>query len=162
MSDTFLQFKLKAQLNFEHQSRMKQIHFHPVKEITKLNRLLTSQCQLLEKQGLIHQTTKELLNAAELELNTLKLQLGSGEERHALSSPTTPIIRGWHELTYRQIDYNRPTHRGIAYTSKRIAFPPVPQFLGRRHRKSNCFFVFFFKVNQGHKKGLIYFCSQVT
>nr|XP_040040148.1 translocated promoter region b, nuclear basket protein [Gasterosteus aculeatus aculeatus] len=57
-------------------------------------RLLTSQCQLLEKQGLIHQTTKELLNAAELELNTLKLQLGSGEARHALSSPTTPIIRG--------------------------------------------------------------------
>ncbi|XP_042370774.1 translocated promoter region b, nuclear basket protein [Plectropomus leopardus] len=48
----------------------------------------------LELQVTLHQKTKEQLNAAELELNTLRLQLGSGEARHTLSSPTTPIIRG--------------------------------------------------------------------
>ncbi|XP_075944416.1 translocated promoter region b, nuclear basket protein isoform X3 [Anarhichas minor] len=48
----------------------------------------------LEQQVPIHQRTKELLNAAELELNNVRLQLGSGEPRHSLSSPTTPIIRG--------------------------------------------------------------------
>ncbi|KAL6108232.1 tpr [Pungitius sinensis] len=48
----------------------------------------------LEKQGQIHQRTKELLNAAELELNTVRLQLCSGDACRTLSSPTTPIIRG--------------------------------------------------------------------
>uniref|UniRef100_A0A8C3AH63 Nucleoprotein TPR n=1 Tax=Cyclopterus lumpus TaxID=8103 RepID=A0A8C3AH63_CYCLU len=41
----------------------------------------------LELQVPIHQRTKELLNAAELELNTLRLQLGSSELRHSLGLP---------------------------------------------------------------------------
>ncbi|XP_068445751.1 translocated promoter region b, nuclear basket protein [Clinocottus analis] len=48
----------------------------------------------LELQVPVHQRTKELLTATELELNTLRVQLGSGEPRHSLSSPSTPIIRG--------------------------------------------------------------------
>uniref|UniRef100_A0A8C4IV24 Nucleoprotein TPR n=1 Tax=Dicentrarchus labrax TaxID=13489 RepID=A0A8C4IV24_DICLA len=48
----------------------------------------------LESQVALQQKTKELLNAAELELNTLRLQQGSSEARHTLSSPSTPIIRG--------------------------------------------------------------------
>lgn len=48
----------------------------------------------LETQMTLHQKTKELLNAAELELNGLRLQQGSGEGRHILSTPSTPIIRG--------------------------------------------------------------------
>lgn len=48
----------------------------------------------LETQVALHQKTKELLNAAELELNGLRLQQGSGEARHSLSTPSTPIIRG--------------------------------------------------------------------
>ncbi|KAI3368578.1 hypothetical protein L3Q82_025589, partial [Scortum barcoo] len=48
----------------------------------------------LETQVALHQKTKELLSTAELELNTLRLQQGSGEARHPLSSPSTPIIRG--------------------------------------------------------------------
>ncbi|XP_076580410.1 translocated promoter region b, nuclear basket protein [Chaetodon auriga] len=48
----------------------------------------------LETQVALQQKTKELLNAAELELNTLRLQQGSSEARHTLSSPSTPIIRG--------------------------------------------------------------------
>lgn len=48
----------------------------------------------LETQVALHQKTKELFNAAELELNTLRLQQGGGEPRHSLSIPTTPIIRG--------------------------------------------------------------------
>ncbi|XP_017275998.1 translocated promoter region b, nuclear basket protein [Kryptolebias marmoratus] len=48
----------------------------------------------LETQVALNQKTKEQLNAAELELNTLKMQQGSIETRHALSSPSTSIIRG--------------------------------------------------------------------
>ncbi|GLD49770.1 nucleoprotein TPR, partial [Lates japonicus] len=48
----------------------------------------------LETQVALHKKTKELLNAAELELNTLRLQQGSSEARHILTSPSTPIIRG--------------------------------------------------------------------
>ncbi|XP_058493933.1 translocated promoter region b, nuclear basket protein isoform X1 [Solea solea] len=48
----------------------------------------------LETQVALHQKTKELLNAAELELNTLRLKPGSSEARHALSSPSSPNIRG--------------------------------------------------------------------
>ncbi|XP_041861765.1 translocated promoter region b, nuclear basket protein [Melanotaenia boesemani] len=48
----------------------------------------------LETQVALHQKTKELLNAAELELNTLRMQQGSIEARHILSSPSTPSIRG--------------------------------------------------------------------
>uniref|UniRef100_A0A8C4IU94 Nucleoprotein TPR n=1 Tax=Dicentrarchus labrax TaxID=13489 RepID=A0A8C4IU94_DICLA len=39
----------------------------------------------LESQVALQQKTKELLNAAELELNTLRLQQGSSEARHTLS-----------------------------------------------------------------------------
>ncbi|XP_022066194.2 translocated promoter region b, nuclear basket protein [Acanthochromis polyacanthus] len=46
-----------------------------------------------EAQVTLHQKTKELLNAAELELNSLRGQQGSFEARHNLSSPSTPIIR---------------------------------------------------------------------
>uniref|UniRef100_A0A671WEL1 Nucleoprotein TPR n=1 Tax=Sparus aurata TaxID=8175 RepID=A0A671WEL1_SPAAU len=48
----------------------------------------------LETQVALQQKTKELLNTAELELNTLRLQQGSSEARHPLSSPSTPILRG--------------------------------------------------------------------
>ncbi|KAM4574038.1 translocated promoter region b, nuclear basket protein isoform 1-T1 [Fundulus diaphanus] len=48
----------------------------------------------LETQVALHQKTKELLSAAELELNTLRMQQGRTEARHTLSSPSTPIIRG--------------------------------------------------------------------
>ncbi len=54
----------------------------------------------LETQVTLHQKTKEVLNAAELELNTLRLQQGSSEARHSLSSPSTPIIRGWYKRTH--------------------------------------------------------------
>ncbi|KAK2835272.1 hypothetical protein Q5P01_015756 [Channa striata] len=47
----------------------------------------------LETQVALHQKTKELMNAAELELTTLRLQQGSSEARHTLSSPSTPSIR---------------------------------------------------------------------
>ncbi|KAM7011947.1 translocated promoter region b, nuclear basket protein [Tautogolabrus adspersus] len=50
----------------------------------------------LETQAAVHQKTKELLNGAEVELKNLRLQQGSGESRHILSSPSTPIIRGLH------------------------------------------------------------------
>lgn len=56
----------------------------------------------LETQVVLQQKTKELLNAAELELNTLRLQQGSSESRHVLSSPSTSTIRGWHEHTNTQ------------------------------------------------------------
>ncbi|XP_015241685.1 PREDICTED: nucleoprotein TPR-like isoform X4 [Cyprinodon variegatus] len=45
----------------------------------------------LETQVALHQKTKDLLNAAELELNTLKMQQGHPEARLTLSSPSTPI-----------------------------------------------------------------------
>ncbi|MED6275380.1 hypothetical protein CHARACLAT_025992, partial [Characodon lateralis] len=48
----------------------------------------------LETQVALHHKTKELLNAAELELNTLRMQQGRSEARPTLSSPSTPIIRG--------------------------------------------------------------------
>ncbi|XP_037553921.1 translocated promoter region b, nuclear basket protein [Nematolebias whitei] len=48
----------------------------------------------LETQVALNQKTKDQLNAAELELNTFKMQQGSNEPRHALGSPSTPIIRG--------------------------------------------------------------------
>ncbi|XP_026179071.1 translocated promoter region b, nuclear basket protein isoform X2 [Mastacembelus armatus] len=48
----------------------------------------------LETQSSLHQKTKELLNTAELELNTLRLQQGSSEEHHTLSFPSTSSIRG--------------------------------------------------------------------
>ncbi|KAF3835337.1 hypothetical protein F7725_027895, partial [Dissostichus mawsoni] len=48
----------------------------------------------LEIQAPLHQKTKELLNAAEFELKTLRMQLGSSEARHSLSSPSTPVLRG--------------------------------------------------------------------
>ncbi|KAM7409722.1 hypothetical protein PAMA_001286 [Pampus argenteus] len=47
----------------------------------------------LETQVALHQKTKELLNAAELELNTHRLQQGSSDARHTLGTPSTPIIR---------------------------------------------------------------------
>lgn len=51
----------------------------------------------LEAQVVLQQKTKELLSAAELELNTLRLQLGSSEARRPLSSPSTPTVRGEHQ-----------------------------------------------------------------
>lgn len=50
----------------------------------------------LETQVTLHQKTKEQLNAAESELNTLRMQQGSIEGRHILSAPSTPIGRGRH------------------------------------------------------------------
>ncbi|KAM4548847.1 translocated promoter region b, nuclear basket protein isoform 3-T3 [Odontesthes bonariensis] len=47
----------------------------------------------VETQVALQQKTKELLNAAESELKTLRMQQGSMEARHTLSSPSTPIMR---------------------------------------------------------------------
>uniref|UniRef100_A0A667WHM6 Nucleoprotein TPR n=1 Tax=Myripristis murdjan TaxID=586833 RepID=A0A667WHM6_9TELE len=46
----------------------------------------------LETQVALHQKTRELLNAAQLEVNTLRLQQGSSEARLTLSSPSTPTV----------------------------------------------------------------------
>ncbi|XP_061634910.1 translocated promoter region b, nuclear basket protein isoform X1 [Phyllopteryx taeniolatus] len=48
----------------------------------------------LETQVALHQKTKDLLNAAEVELDSLRLQQGSSERRHILGSPSTPKTRG--------------------------------------------------------------------
>lgn len=49
----------------------------------------------LETQVALHQKTKDLLNTAEMELKAQRLQQGGSEARHPLSSPSTPINRGW-------------------------------------------------------------------
>lgn len=69
----------------------------------------------LEIQAPLHQKTKELLNAAEFELKTLRMQLGSSEVRHSLSSPSTPVLRGWHKHTHTGIfpQHNSTIHGGI-------------------------------------------------
>ncbi|XP_056131900.1 translocated promoter region b, nuclear basket protein [Lampris incognitus] len=46
----------------------------------------------LETQMALHQKTRELLNAAQLEITTLKLQQGSSDTRLSLSSPSTPTM----------------------------------------------------------------------
>ncbi|KAM3875994.1 translocated promoter region b, nuclear basket protein [Diretmus argenteus] len=46
----------------------------------------------LETQVALQQKTRELLNAAQLEVNNLRLQQGSGESRHTQSSPSTPTM----------------------------------------------------------------------
>lgn len=84
----------------------------------------------LETQVALYQKTKELLNAADLELNTLRLQQGSSEARHSLSSPSTPIIRGWrkHTHTYRQkyVTQQHSTQRNpYMYTHKCMVFSLV-------------------------------------
>ncbi|XP_062251607.1 translocated promoter region b, nuclear basket protein [Platichthys flesus] len=48
----------------------------------------------VETQAALYQKTKELLSAAELELNSLRLQQGSSEAHHPLSCPSTPTTRG--------------------------------------------------------------------
>ncbi|XP_035032393.2 translocated promoter region b, nuclear basket protein isoform X4 [Hippoglossus stenolepis] len=48
----------------------------------------------VETQVALYQKTKELLSAAELELNSLRLQQGSSEAHHTLSCPSTPTTRG--------------------------------------------------------------------
>ncbi|XP_077439569.1 translocated promoter region b, nuclear basket protein isoform X2 [Vanacampus margaritifer] len=47
----------------------------------------------LETQVALHQKTKDLLNVAEAELDSLRLQQGSSEQRHILGSPSTPKTR---------------------------------------------------------------------
>lgn len=58
----------------------------------------------LQTQVALQQKTKDLLNAAELEVNTLRLQQGASEPRHPLSSPSTPIIRGWYTNTHTYME----------------------------------------------------------
>lgn len=64
--------------------------------------ILDAQIQLvdtkkqLETQIALHQKTKEILNAAELELRNLRMQQSSIESRHVLSSPSATRVRGWH------------------------------------------------------------------
>uniref|UniRef100_A0A3B4UDI0 Nucleoprotein TPR n=1 Tax=Seriola dumerili TaxID=41447 RepID=A0A3B4UDI0_SERDU len=58
----------------------------------------------LEIQVALHQKTKELLNAAELELNTHRLHQGSSEARHILSSPTTEDLLGRLRLAETQAE----------------------------------------------------------
>lgn len=80
---------------------------YPLRSVfRKCDQFLILQIQLmeakrqLETQVALHQKTKELLNAAEMELNTHRLQQGSGEARHTLSSPSMSSIRGWHKHTH--------------------------------------------------------------
>uniref|UniRef100_A0A667W9S8 Nucleoprotein TPR n=1 Tax=Myripristis murdjan TaxID=586833 RepID=A0A667W9S8_9TELE len=56
----------------------------------------------LETQVALHQKTRELLNAAQLEVNTLRLQQGSSEARLTLSSPSTPTVGFRGENTHRR------------------------------------------------------------
>uniref|UniRef100_A0AAQ4QF74 Nucleoprotein TPR n=1 Tax=Gasterosteus aculeatus aculeatus TaxID=481459 RepID=A0AAQ4QF74_GASAC len=92
-SETETHKRLNGQLE-KQEREISQLQKRLEHEVEQRHLLVRNQEVRITGNGLIHQTTKELLNAAELELNTLKLQLGSGEARHALSSPTTPIIRG--------------------------------------------------------------------
>lgn len=91
----------------------------------------------LETQVALHQKTKELLNVAQLEVNALRLQLGSSNTRLALGSPPTPTIRGWctcwhmhthvHTLPYRVLSSAAKqcnTYRN-AYMLKCIVFKLV-------------------------------------
>ncbi|XP_061681069.1 translocated promoter region b, nuclear basket protein isoform X3 [Syngnathoides biaculeatus] len=48
----------------------------------------------LEMQVALHEKTKDLLNAAEMELDSLRLLQGSSEQRQILCSPSTPKTRG--------------------------------------------------------------------
>ncbi|XP_076007357.1 translocated promoter region b, nuclear basket protein [Genypterus blacodes] len=52
----------------------------------------------LETQVALHQKTKELLNTSQLEVDALRMQLGSSDTRLTLSSPSTPTIRGRQSL----------------------------------------------------------------
>uniref|UniRef100_A0A8C9ZWD0 Nucleoprotein TPR n=1 Tax=Sander lucioperca TaxID=283035 RepID=A0A8C9ZWD0_SANLU len=99
-SETDTRQRLNSQLEKQEReiSQLQKRLEHEVEQRHLLSRnqeiqLLEAKRQL-ELQLPLHQKTKELLNAAELELNTLRLQLGSSEPRHTLSSPTMPIIRG--------------------------------------------------------------------
>lgn len=47
----------------------------------------------LELQVALHQKTKDLLSAAEMELNALRKHPGSSDAHHSLGPPTTPILR---------------------------------------------------------------------
>ncbi|KAJ4943788.1 hypothetical protein JOQ06_006283 [Pogonophryne albipinna] len=77
-----LQKRLESEVEQRHLlSRNQEIHLMDAK-------------RQLEIQAPLHQKTKELLNAAEFELKTLRMQLGSSEVRHSLSSPSTPVLRG--------------------------------------------------------------------
>lgn len=81
----------------------------------------------LETQVALHQKTKELLNAAELELNTLRLQQGGGEPRHSLGTPTTPIIRGGYKTcTHVQKNITSQTmHLSIHVQTSIISIPVI-------------------------------------
>uniref|UniRef100_A0A8C9ZW75 Nucleoprotein TPR n=1 Tax=Sander lucioperca TaxID=283035 RepID=A0A8C9ZW75_SANLU len=93
-SETDTRQRLNSQLEKQEReiSQLQKRLEHEVEQRHLLSRnqeiqLLEAKRQL-ELQLPLHQKTKELLNAAELELNTLRLQLGSSEPRHTLSSPT--------------------------------------------------------------------------
>ncbi|XP_070764710.1 translocated promoter region b, nuclear basket protein [Enoplosus armatus] len=99
-SETDTRQRLNSQLEKQEReiSQLQKRLEHEVEQRHLLNRnqeiqLMDAKRQL-ETQVALHQKTKELLNAAELEVNTLRLQQGSSEARHILSSPSTPIIRG--------------------------------------------------------------------
>uniref|UniRef100_A0A8C9ZZD2 Nucleoprotein TPR n=1 Tax=Sander lucioperca TaxID=283035 RepID=A0A8C9ZZD2_SANLU len=106
-SETDTRQRLNSQLEKQEReiSQLQKRLEHEVEQRHLLSRnqeiqLLEAKRQL-ELQLPLHQKTKELLNAAELELNTLRLQLGSSEPRHTLSSPTMPIIRDREDLQCR-------------------------------------------------------------
>uniref|UniRef100_A0A8C9ZXW1 Nucleoprotein TPR n=1 Tax=Sander lucioperca TaxID=283035 RepID=A0A8C9ZXW1_SANLU len=92
-SETDTRQRLNSQLEKQEReiSQLQKRLEHEVEQRHLLSRnqeiqLLEAKRQL-ELQLPLHQKTKELLNAAELELNTLRLQLGSSEPRHTLSLP---------------------------------------------------------------------------
>ncbi|XP_034736261.1 translocated promoter region b, nuclear basket protein isoform X1 [Etheostoma cragini] len=99
-SETDTRQRLNSQLEKQEReiSQLQKRLEHEVEQRHLLSRnqeiqLLETKRQL-ELQLPLQQKTKELLNAAELELNTLRLQLGSNEARHTLNCPTTQTIRG--------------------------------------------------------------------
>lgn len=77
----------------------------------------------LETQVALYQKTKELLNAAELELKGLTLQQGGGDARHSLSTPSTPIIRGTHSVRTQAEQRASATIRLSVLSGHQITWP---------------------------------------
>lgn len=86
----------------------------------------------LETQMALQQKTKELLNAAEVEVNNLRLQQGSSEARHTMSSTSTPIIRGRHKL----LPITKCTAEFIQYIYDLLAIVTLAFFLSPSEIKS--------------------------
>lgn len=92
-----------------------------MKCVTTLHSHFGAQIQLadtkkqLETQVALHQKTKEMLDAAELELRNLRMVQSSMEPRHVLSSPSATRVRGW----YNHRIVNLPSQEPMSYMQHR-------------------------------------------